>query len=95
MVKMSKMSKGVITGCAVLALGLLPGRFTFGASVDVSDALAHAEAFYYEAQFNKAIDLLLPVDELLGAEKEQLDEKMEVKLQLALAYVGLNDTAHA
>ena len=55
---------------------------------DVNSALARAEQLYYEAQFRESIDLLLPIDAALGSQAEGLQDKIRVKLQLALAHIG-------
>jgi hypothetical protein len=60
---------------------------------DVEDALAHSEALYYEARFQESIQLLSRVDKLLQTEEGRIDEKINTKLQLALAHIGLNDAA--
>src|SRR5437867_3781494 len=62
---------------------------------EVRDTLATASALYYEAKFKESIDLLLHLDEVLGRQSGSLREKTGVKLQLALAYMGLNDAARA
>src|SRR5215831_572672 len=59
-----------------------------------SEMLARAEALYYEADFAKSIELLLRADDLLR-QSGDVKQKMDVKLQLALSYIGLNDTARA
>jgi len=61
---------------------------------NVSATLARAERLYYEARFSEAIDLLLPVDAALHSQEEPGD-KIKVKLQLALAYIGLSDESAA
>ena len=60
-----------------------------------SEMLARAEALYYEADFAKSIELLLRADELLSQQSGRMEEKTAVKLQLALGYIGLNDSALA
>jgi hypothetical protein len=62
---------------------------------EVKDALAHAEALYYEAKFKDSIALLLRVDEQLRPKPDRLQDKINAKLQLALAYLGSNDSAQA
>src|SRR5215831_10123086 len=57
-----------------------------------SEMLARAEALYYEADFAKSIELLLRADELLARQAGRLEEKTAVKLQLALGFIGLNDS---
>jgi tetratricopeptide (TPR) repeat protein len=58
---------------------------------EVKDALSHASALYYEARFKEAIDLLLRVDEVLKPQANRVQDKINVQLQLAISYVGLND----
>ena len=62
---------------------------------DVHEVLTSASALYFEAKFKESIDLLLPLDNKLQAENGPVPEKTGVKLQLALAYIGLNDASHA
>jgi tetratricopeptide (TPR) repeat protein len=62
---------------------------------EIKDALAHAEALYYGARFNESITLLARVDDALKTQSGRVPEKINTKLRLALAYIGLNDTAKA
>jgi tetratricopeptide (TPR) repeat protein len=62
---------------------------------EVADAVSHAQALYYEARFKESADVLLRVDELLAGKPERTQEKVNVKLQLALAYIGINDAGKA
>ena len=62
---------------------------------DVGAALSRAETLYYEARFDEVIALLGPVDAALQSQSGLKDQKGKVKLQLALAHIGLNDTARA
>jgi tetratricopeptide (TPR) repeat protein len=62
---------------------------------EVKDALSHAEALYYAARFNDSIGLLTRVDDLLKSQPGRQQEKIETKLRLALANIGLNDTTQA
>src|SRR6476619_4870049 len=64
-------------------------------SDEISEMLARAEALYYEADFAKSVELLLRADELLSQQSGHLQEKTAVKLQLALGYIGLNDSTRA
>src|SRR5262245_3296566 len=81
--------------CAFLLVISLAG-FARTAPVDeVGDALARAQSLYYEARFSESIPLLSRADELLQTQPERFQEKINVKLQLALAYIGLNDIAKA
>jgi TonB family protein len=79
-----------------LLLILLVSRPGWSAPADeVEEALAKAEVLYFEAQFAESIKLLLRVDELLRTRPDRLQERINVKLQLALAHVGLNDPQKA
>lgn len=62
---------------------------------NVSDALAHAQALYYEARFSDSIQLLHKVNEVLRGKPDMQAEKVATKLQLALAHIGLNQMADA
>ena len=62
---------------------------------EVKDALAHAEALYYEARFKDSIQLLTRVDELLRGKTDRPQDRINAKVQLALAYIGLNDNDQA
>src|SRR5215471_11402558 len=62
---------------------------------EISETLARAEALYYEADFTKSIELLSRVDKLLRPQPDRQQEKVNVKLHLALGYIGLNDNNQA
>src|SRR5262245_14565851 len=64
---------------------------TFAPQEDVTTAVARAEAAYYAAHFEDSAAILLPLNILLDTEAGRSDEKIPVKLQLALAYIGLNE----
>lgn len=67
-----------------------------GAAADEpGEMLARAEALYYQADFAKSVELLLRADDLLRDRSGNLQEKTDVKLQLALGYIGLNDATKA
>ncbi len=57
--------------------------------------LARAEALYYEAEFAKSVELLSRADEMLRPQSGHLEEKINVKMQLALSFMGLNDINRA
>jgi tetratricopeptide (TPR) repeat protein len=59
------------------------------------EMLARAEALYYEADFAKSVELLLRADELLQKQSGHLEEKIDVKMQLALGFMGLNKSDRA
>jgi hypothetical protein len=60
-----------------------------------SEMLARAQALYFEADFAKSIELLLRADELLQQQSGRQQDKSEIKLQLALGFIGLNDNTRA
>jgi hypothetical protein len=62
---------------------------------DLNDMLTRAEALYYQADFAKSVELLLRADELTQRQSGDMSEKIDVKLQLALGFIGLNDTTRA
>jgi tetratricopeptide (TPR) repeat protein len=78
-----------------LLLIVLFSRPGWSSSDEVEDALAKAEALYFEAQFAESIKILQGVDEMLRAHPEKRQERISVKLQLALAHIGLNDPQKA
>ena len=80
---------------ALLLIVLLSRPGWPASSDDVDDALAKTESLYFEAQFAESIKVLLKVDESLRAHPERRDDRINVKLQLALAHIGLNDPLKA
>jgi tetratricopeptide (TPR) repeat protein len=62
---------------------------------EIADTLSRAESLYYEAKFKDAIQLLQRADDLLRPRSDRMQEKIKVKLQLALSLVGLNNTMDA
>jgi tetratricopeptide (TPR) repeat protein len=62
---------------------------------EISDTLTRAESLYYEAKFKDAIQLLEHADDMLRSRTDRRTDKINVKLQLALAHVGLNEAALA
>jgi tetratricopeptide (TPR) repeat protein len=62
---------------------------------DIKEALARAEALYYEARFNESIKLLNTVNEILKTRPDRIKDRITAKLQLALSNIGINDNATA
>ena len=62
---------------------------------DIKDALAHAEALYYSAHFGESVTLLTRIDQMLSEQKGDIKDRIDTKLRLALAYIGLNDNVKA
>lgn len=62
---------------------------------EVKDGLQRAESLFYEAKFVESIQLLAHVNDVLQSKPGRLPDKIATKLQLALANIGLNDTASA
>jgi tetratricopeptide (TPR) repeat protein len=62
---------------------------------EVKEGLLRAESLFYEAKFIESIQLLAHVNDVLQTKPGRLPDKVATKLQLALANIGLNDTASA
>src|SRR5688500_2894048 len=62
---------------------------------EIGSALAHAQALYYGARFTDSIQLLARVDGVLQTAPDRVQDRIDTKLQLALAHIGLNDTSTA
>jgi thioredoxin-like negative regulator of GroEL len=88
---MLRNSRNILAVVIVIAMS----RSIWAAADEPSEMLARAEALYYEADFAKSVELLLRADELLRNQPGQLQEKTDVKLQLALGFIGLNDSNQA
>ena len=83
------------TSYLLLVLSVLPVVAKAMPPDEITDAVAHAESLYYEAKFKDAIQLLQRADDMLRSKPDRLPEKITVKLQLALAHIGLNETPMA
>ena len=59
---------------------------------EITEILARAQALYYEADFGKSIEVLSQADELLKNQTGHAQEKATVKLQMALAFIGLKSS---
>jgi tetratricopeptide (TPR) repeat protein len=79
----------------ILLIGTIPGPQTPAPDADISSILARADAAYYDARFNDAIALLAPLDAALEARPERIDDRVRIKLQLALSHIGLNQIEEA
>src|SRR5436190_19277915 len=62
---------------------------------EIADILTRAESLYFEAKFRDAVQVLQRADEMLKPQANRVPDKIAVKLQLALAHIGLNETAPA
>jgi len=88
----SRMYRKVVQLFIVLCLA----RLCWSSAADeVTEMLARAEALYYEADFEKSVEILLRADDMLKQQPARLKERTDVKLQLALGFIGLNDNAKA
>jgi len=67
------------------------------AETEIDAVLARAQNAYYEARFDEALALLAPLNTALDSEDEQerIQDRIRVKLQLALALIGMNQLAEA
>jgi tetratricopeptide (TPR) repeat protein len=61
----------------------------------VANTLSRAEALYYDARFQETIQLLAPLDTTLSKEPARTKERIDIKLQIALAHVGLGQMSQA
>src|SRR4249919_1644751 len=61
----------------------------------IQSTLSQAESLYFEARFRESIQLLIPLDQSLQEQPNQVKERVKVKLQLALDHIGLNETPQA
>jgi len=61
----------------------------------VASTLSRAQALYYDARFQETIELLLPLDKALSSDDKRTKEKIDIKLQIALAHVGLGQMPEA
>jgi tetratricopeptide (TPR) repeat protein len=61
----------------------------------VASTLSRAQALYYDASFQETIELLLPLDKALSSDDKRIKEKIDIKLQIALAHVGLGQMPEA
>jgi tetratricopeptide (TPR) repeat protein len=65
------------------------------AQTDVTTTFSLAQKAYYEARFEDALGLLLPLDAALKDNRERIKDRVAIKLQIALAQIGLNQTSEA
>src|SRR5262245_23869448 len=61
----------------------------------VAKTLSRAEAMYYDARFQETIELLVPLDTSLRSDPGRIKDRIDVKLQIGLAHVGLGQMAEA
>jgi len=66
-----------------------------GQQDEIRNALTHAEALYYNALFTESIALLNRIDEVLKSTPGRVQDKVDTKLRLALAHIGLNENTKA
>jgi len=66
-----------------------------GPADETHEMLARAEKLYEGADFEKSIELLLRVDEMLQKQPNSTDEKALTKMQLALSFIGMNNNDRA
>jgi len=78
-----------------MALALLITMHPLQAQDQIKEALARAEALYFEAKFNESIQLLSQGNETLKSQPNRVKERVATKFQLALANMGLNNAAAA
>jgi TonB family protein len=62
---------------------------------EIKDVLSRAESLYYEAKFNDSIQLLLRLNDVLQTKTDDVQDRINTKLLLALNHLGLNNSAAA
>jgi tetratricopeptide (TPR) repeat protein len=62
---------------------------------EIKDVLSRAESLYYEAKFNDSIKLLLRLNDVLQTKTDDVQDRINTKLLLALNHLGLNESAAA
>lgn len=82
-------------GYVVTLLMLVQSANPIAAKDDIKANLDRAEDLYYEAKFNDSIQLLMRVSDELQSRPDRISDKVNTRLQLALANIGLNDTEKA
>jgi tetratricopeptide (TPR) repeat protein len=75
--------------CFQISTGSARGQET------ISAGLARAESLYYGAQFQSALGVLLDLETRLQNDPRSAEERLKVKLYLALTHLALNETAQA
>src|SRR5215831_11925129 len=58
---------------------------------EIKDLLKQARDLYYDAKYAESVQVLLRVNDQLQSRSDRLLDKVDTKLQLALANIGLND----
>src|SRR4051812_26198449 len=64
-------------------------------SDEIKEGLARAESLYYEAKFTDSIQLLAQINDSLQTRNDRMPDRINAKLQLALAHIGMNNPAIA
>jgi tetratricopeptide (TPR) repeat protein len=62
---------------------------------DVDNAVARAESLYFEARFRESLQQVLPLDVALRQEPSRVKDRVRIKLQMALAHIGLEENSEA
>ena len=72
------------------------GPFSFQSpQEDIEAVLNHSEQLYYDANFKESLELLIPFDNSIQSRRDDLPQKVRLKLQLALDYLALGDAKSA
>src|SRR5215468_8108766 len=58
---------------------------------EIKESLKQSRDLYYDAKYSESVQVLLRLNDLLQSRTDRLADKVDVKLQLALANIGLND----
>jgi len=80
---------------AIALMFAIQGPAQPAAQDEIKDGLLRAESLFYEARFIESIQVLAHVNDVLQTKPGRVPDKIAANLQLALANIGLNDTASA
>jgi TonB family protein len=58
---------------------------------EIKESLKQARDLYYDAKYTDSVQVLMRVNDVLQSRSDRLSDKVDVKLQLSLANIGLND----
>jgi tetratricopeptide (TPR) repeat protein len=79
----------------ILVLGVSVLQRSPLSTSDIQALLSRGESLYYEARFADSISVLQPLDAALEQHPERVQDRIVIKLDLALAHIGLNESQAA
>ena len=85
------MCRYIMTVLVILSIAIVAQATPPSPEDEIAQILTRAESLYFEAKFRDAIQVLQRADDLLKPQANRASDKIAVKLQLALAHIGLNE----